>query len=173
MFSRTLLPGSDRFLLRVEMGYPGFKHEVGLLKLYSKPVVEVNPMFTPEMIIGLQRKLPGVYGAESLYEYIVQLAEESRKHLAELVSDNPRQQARVDALAPLIADKLSELQQTVDLRKGDHILTIDGQRMHSTDEVQEHIFDAHAGTPATIVYERQGVQNTVHPTLMARRIASY
>ena len=44
-------------------------------------------------------------------------AEESRKHLAELVSDNPRQQARADALAPLIADKLSELQQTVDLRR--------------------------------------------------------
>ena len=63
--------------------------------------------------------------------------------------------------------------QAVDLRKGDHILTIDGMRMHSTDEVQEHIFDAHSGTPATIVYERQGVQSTVHPTLMARRIASY
>ena len=44
-------------------------------------------------------------------------AEENRRHLAELVSDNPRQQARADALAPLITDKLAELQQTVDLRK--------------------------------------------------------
>ena len=44
-------------------------------------------------------------------------AEESRRHLAELVSDNPRQQARADALAPLIADKLAELQRTVELRK--------------------------------------------------------
>jgi methyl-accepting chemotaxis protein len=44
-------------------------------------------------------------------------AEENRRHLAELVSDNPRQQARADALAPLIADKLAELQQTVELRK--------------------------------------------------------
>jgi len=43
--------------------------------------------------------------------------EENRRHLAELVSDNPRQQARADALAPLITDKLSELQQTVDVRK--------------------------------------------------------
>ncbi|AMV25800.1 Holliday junction ATP-dependent DNA helicase RuvB [Gemmata sp. SH-PL17] len=80
----------DRFLLRVEMGYPGFKHEVGLLKLYSKPVVEVQPMFTPDMIIGLQRKLPGVYGAESLYEYIVQLAEESRKHPDVALGASPR-----------------------------------------------------------------------------------
>src|SRR5581483_873058 len=30
----------DRFLLRVEMGYPGFNHEVNLLKLYSKPIVD-------------------------------------------------------------------------------------------------------------------------------------
>jgi methyl-accepting chemotaxis protein len=43
--------------------------------------------------------------------------EENRRRLAELVSDNPRQQARADALAPLIADKLAELQQTVDLRR--------------------------------------------------------
>jgi methyl-accepting chemotaxis protein len=43
--------------------------------------------------------------------------EQVRRHIAELVADNPRQQARVDALAPLIADKLAELQQTVDLRK--------------------------------------------------------
>jgi methyl-accepting chemotaxis protein len=44
-------------------------------------------------------------------------AEENRRHLAELVSDNPRQQARADALGPLIADKLAELQQTVDVRR--------------------------------------------------------
>ena len=44
-------------------------------------------------------------------------AEENRKRLAELVSDNPREQARADALAPLIADKLAELQQTVELRR--------------------------------------------------------
>jgi methyl-accepting chemotaxis protein len=44
-------------------------------------------------------------------------AEENRRHLAELVSDNPRQQARADALAPVIADKLAELQQTIDLRR--------------------------------------------------------
>src|SRR3979411_3157142 len=41
-------------------------------------------------------------------------AEENRRHLAELVSDNPRQQARADALAPLITDQLGALQQTGD-----------------------------------------------------------
>jgi MoxR-like ATPase len=80
----------DRFLLRVEMGYPGFKHEVNLLKLYSKPVVDVQPMFTPQMIIDLQKKLPGVYGAESLYEYICNLAAESRQHPDVSLGASPR-----------------------------------------------------------------------------------
>jgi methyl-accepting chemotaxis protein len=44
-------------------------------------------------------------------------AEDNRKRLAQLVADNPRQQARADALAPLIAEKMAELQQTIDLRR--------------------------------------------------------
>jgi methyl-accepting chemotaxis protein len=44
-------------------------------------------------------------------------AEDNRKRLAQLVSDNPRQQARADALAPLIADKFAELQDTINLRR--------------------------------------------------------
>jgi MoxR-like ATPase len=80
----------DRFLLRVEMGYPGFVHEVNLLRLHSKPAVELSPMFTPEMILSLQRKLPAVYGTEKLYEYIVRLAEESRQHPDVLLGASPR-----------------------------------------------------------------------------------
>jgi methyl-accepting chemotaxis protein len=43
--------------------------------------------------------------------------EENRKSLARLVADNPRQETRADALAPLIAEKLAELQQTIDVRR--------------------------------------------------------
>jgi MoxR-like ATPase len=80
----------DRFLLRVEMGYPGFHHEVNLLRLHSKPVAEVTPMFNPEIILSLQRKLPAVYGNESLFHYIVQLAEESRRHPDVYLGASPR-----------------------------------------------------------------------------------
>src|SRR4051812_19673455 len=34
----------DRFLLRVEMGYPGFEHEVNLLKIHGKPLVDLESM---------------------------------------------------------------------------------------------------------------------------------
>jgi methyl-accepting chemotaxis protein len=44
-------------------------------------------------------------------------AEENRKRIAELVADNPRQQSRAEAIAPLLSDKFAELQQTIDLRR--------------------------------------------------------
>ena len=44
-------------------------------------------------------------------------AEEIRRHLAQLVEDNPRQQGRVATLASLIGDKFAELQQVIDVRK--------------------------------------------------------
>jgi MoxR-like ATPase len=80
----------DRFLLRVEMGYPGFDHEVNLLKLHSRPAVEVGPLFNPQVILGLQNKLPAVYGHQILYEYIIQLAEESRGHPDVALGASPR-----------------------------------------------------------------------------------
>src|SRR5882724_10692601 len=43
--------------------------------------------------------------------------EENRRSLVRLVSDNPRQERRADALAPMIAEKLAVLQETIDVRK--------------------------------------------------------
>src|SRR5438105_9956673 len=47
----------DRFLLRVEMGYPGRGHEVNMLKLHSAPVAEVQELFTPDVILDMQLQL--------------------------------------------------------------------------------------------------------------------
>ena len=47
-------------------------------------------MFSPEMILNLQRKLTSVYGADTLFEYIVKLAEESRQHPDVALGASPR-----------------------------------------------------------------------------------
>src|SRR5476651_1737098 len=67
----------DRFLLKIEIGYPGHKEEVHMLKLHSRPVVEPSAMFTPEIIQDMQSRLPDVYGTEGLFDYIVHIAETS------------------------------------------------------------------------------------------------
>ena len=43
----------DRFLLRIEMGYPGVDQEVSMLKLHSQPVGQVQQLFTPELILQI------------------------------------------------------------------------------------------------------------------------
>jgi MoxR-like ATPase len=80
----------DRFLLRIEMGYPGYDHEVHLLKMHGHPMAEPQPLFTPASILSLQERLPAVYGRESLYHYIVQLAEASRRHPDVMLGASPR-----------------------------------------------------------------------------------
>src|SRR5437879_602219 len=80
----------DRFLLRVEMGYPGHASEVEMLKLHSRPVEEVDPLFNAETILDIQRQLAGVHGNDTLLHYIIDLAEASRKHPDLSLGASPR-----------------------------------------------------------------------------------
>ncbi len=61
-----------------------------MLKLHNRAVVEPPPMFTPDVILNLQAKLPAVFGRESLYRYIVELAEASREHPDLALGASPR-----------------------------------------------------------------------------------
>src|SRR5207237_7143247 len=46
----------DRFLLRAEMGYPGAKFEIEMLKLHSAPVQPVQEVFSAETILAMQQQ---------------------------------------------------------------------------------------------------------------------
>src|SRR5438132_3041710 len=70
----------DRFLLRVEMGYPGHQSEVDMLKLHSGPIAEAQQLFSTELILEIQGQLAAVHGNETLLHYIVDLADASRGH---------------------------------------------------------------------------------------------
>jgi MoxR-like ATPase len=80
----------DRFLLRVQMGYPEHAGEVQMLHLHSAPVGEVEQLFSPELILDIQRQLPGIHANESLLHYIVDLAEASRQHPDVALGASPR-----------------------------------------------------------------------------------
>src|SRR4029077_2601033 len=67
-----------------------YDHEVNLLKLQSTPVVDVQPLISAEVIIGLQAKLPHIFAQDTLLHYIVQLAEATRKHPDVLLGASPR-----------------------------------------------------------------------------------
>jgi MoxR-like ATPase len=80
----------DRFLLRVDMGYPGHDGEVAMLHLHSGPVDLPEPLFNTEMILEIQRLLAHVHGTEALFHYIVNLAEASREHPDLALGASPR-----------------------------------------------------------------------------------
>src|SRR6202048_1120920 len=59
----------DRFLLRVDMGYPGREGEVAMLRLHSRPVCEVSPLFSADQILDIQDRVNHVHGEDGLLEY--------------------------------------------------------------------------------------------------------
>jgi MoxR-like ATPase len=80
----------DRFLLRVEMGYPGHAGEVELLRVHSGAAQLPDQVFTADQILDVQWKLAGVFGEDGLMEYIVDVAEASRRHPDLALGASPR-----------------------------------------------------------------------------------
>jgi MoxR-like ATPase len=80
----------DRFLLRVEMGYPGRKGEIAMLRLHSHPTREVGQLFTADQILDIQDRVTQVHGDDILFDYIVELAEASRTHPDVALGASPR-----------------------------------------------------------------------------------
>jgi S1-C subfamily serine protease len=62
---------------------------------------------------------------------------------------------------------------TVGLHRGDHVLAIDGTRVHGLDDLRARIYGAHPGTTPTLTIERNGVESSVTPTLVSWPVASY
>jgi S1-C subfamily serine protease len=61
----------------------------------------------------------------------------------------------------------------ISLRAGDHVVSIDGAPITSANDLQQRIYDSHPGAHPTLTIERDGVMQTVHPTLTAWPIVSY
>lgn len=80
----------DRFLLRVEMGYPQRYDEMAMLRLHSHPVMPTEQLFTAEQILDIQWQVANVHGEDTLLEYIIDLAEASREHPDLTLGASPR-----------------------------------------------------------------------------------
>jgi S1-C subfamily serine protease len=63
--------------------------------------------------------------------------------------------------------------ETIGIVPGDHVLSVDGDSIDSAGELQERIFGARPGSRPTIVIEREGNTQTLHPTLIAWPTVTY
>ncbi len=87
-----LLPEAqlDRFLFRIEVGYPKREQEVDMLDLHSRTTVTPDTVTNAEEIISIQRQLDTVYGTRELQEYIIDLVRQSRNHPDFVLGASPR-----------------------------------------------------------------------------------
>jgi MoxR-like ATPase len=82
----------DRFLLRVQLGYPSHAQEVEVMERQIKrhPIESVQPVLGAEEVLALQEAIRDVHVDPSLKDYIVRIVEETRRHAAVLLGASPR-----------------------------------------------------------------------------------
>jgi MoxR-like ATPase len=70
----------DRFLLRIELGYPDRTSEHDLLRGggTAKELAGIKPLLTPEKVIHLQQLAAAVHASDTLVEYIQNLLDYTR-----------------------------------------------------------------------------------------------
>ncbi len=78
------LPDSqlDRFLMRIDVGYPDADAELAMLDLHGEadPLQAVRPVVTTDEILELREVAAAVHVAPALKRYLVQIADATRSH---------------------------------------------------------------------------------------------
>jgi MoxR-like ATPase len=89
-----MLPESqlDRFMIRLTMGYPDMKSEIGILKGRSNtnPMDYVNRIVEKDDIIAMQGLVEEVFVHDSIYEYVTQLVQQTRENPLVELGVSPR-----------------------------------------------------------------------------------
>lgn len=72
----------DRFIIKVNIGYPVKEHEMKILKLYkeSRPIEALKPMASKEDMIYLQEKVKKVNISDELVSYILDIINKTRNN---------------------------------------------------------------------------------------------
>ncbi|MBC2328654.1 AAA family ATPase [Listeria swaminathanii] len=82
----------DRFLLKINIGYPTVEEEMQLLTLkqYQDPLDQTKQVVTLEELLNLKNKAKQVFIDDVLKNYIIRLVDASRKHPSVSLGISPR-----------------------------------------------------------------------------------
>jgi MoxR-like ATPase len=72
----------DRFLMRIEVGYPDMAAEKEILKRYTNGNNHhtIQPVLTPSEVLGLQEASRKIHMNDAIIEYMLQLVHRTRDH---------------------------------------------------------------------------------------------
>lgn len=82
----------DRFMLKIQLGYPSIEDEVRIYKRHStaSPLSHLAAVISEEDVLWLQAQANNVYISDSLERYIASLADLSRRHPSLRLGASPR-----------------------------------------------------------------------------------
>jgi len=82
----------DRFLIRLELGYPGAHDEVAMMdrQLHSHPLEELEQVCGPEDVAALQAAVHDIYVDVLIKQFIVALTDATRNHDSVYLGASPR-----------------------------------------------------------------------------------
>jgi MoxR-like ATPase len=95
----------DRFLMRIEVGYPDAAAEKEILKRYSKQT-QHNPtqgILSPSDVLFLQEESRRIHIEESLIDYMIQIVNRTRRHPEIELGISPRGTAALFRAAQSLA----------------------------------------------------------------------
>ncbi|MCL2772859.1 MAG: MoxR family ATPase [Oscillospiraceae bacterium] len=82
----------DRFLIKVDMGYPSYEESVDILDRFDKnnPIKNLKSVISREDIIKAQEEINNIYVHKDLYGYITSIAEATRRNSGVILGVSPR-----------------------------------------------------------------------------------
>ena len=82
----------DRFLLKVNLGYPNEVDEIAILSKQSltHPIDGISSVVTPKMVTDMQEAVKSVYVDDLIKEYIVKIVSQTRNMLELSLGSSPR-----------------------------------------------------------------------------------
>jgi len=82
----------DRFLMRINLGYPALRDEIEVLdrQQYHHPVEDLGAVVAGEELVEAQETIKSVYVAPAVKEYIVRLVQKTRQHSDVYLGASPR-----------------------------------------------------------------------------------
>jgi MoxR-like ATPase len=82
----------DRFLLRIELGYPTLEDERAILssQRHGHPIDALRPVATSGELVALQARIGDVYVEDSVRDYVLTIVRATREHPDLLLGASPR-----------------------------------------------------------------------------------
>ena len=89
----------DRFMIKLELGYPDEGAETDMLKLAQDPVADLEPVVGLEEFLDMRRLVEEVHASEAVLRYVVSVTSATREHGDVYLGASPRASRMLLAVA--------------------------------------------------------------------------